>query len=448
MDNSPVLLTNYKVICNKKMLKDKKMKQIKFLIFTLLTLCTITVFGQTQNNSFEQIYKMVKQKNFFKAKETYNETKSNVSPTYQKIIEVFLDNAFGKLTESNQKIDELAREQFVSLSDSLQFALTSIKEDNSVKLYEYKEARKTTETLLDKYSKMLSTEEAESYQNNLKIWTALENQPKQMVTINESSKLQIKKDKVGMKNLTIKKDKDSLDFIFDTGANFSTVARSVAEKLKMNILSVSAEATSATGAKIPIGIAVCPEFHLGNITIQNAVFLVIDDKELSFSIPFFKYQVLGIIGFPVIEALKEIQITKDGYFIIPEKETVWNVSNMAMNGLTPLISIEGNPYIFDTGANSTTFHKPYYLANREDIEKKYKPKTIKFRSAGSKAKQKGYEIEAKLNVSDKDIVLKKVDVLKEKDTTEDGIWGRIGQDLIERFETMTLNFDQMFIKFD
>ena len=155
------------------------------MIFKLLTLCTITVFGQTQNNSFEQIYKMIEQKSFFNAKETYNETKNSVSLTYQRIIEVFLDNAFSKLTESNQKIDELAQEQFVSLPDSLQFALTSIKE--------YKEARKATETLLDKYSKMLSTEEAESYRNNLKIWTALENQPKQVVTINGSSKLEIKR---------------------------------------------------------------------------------------------------------------------------------------------------------------------------------------------------------------------------------------------------------------
>lgn len=424
------------------------MTRIKLLIFTLLALCTITIFGQTQNNSFEQIYKMIEQKNFFKAKETYNETKNCVSPTYQKIIEVFLDNAFGKLTESNQKIDELAQEQFVSLPDSLQFALTSTKEDNFVKLYEYKEARKATETLLDKYSKMLSTEEAESYRNNLKIWTALENQPKQVVAINGSSKLEIKKDKAGMKNLTITKDKDSLDFIFDTGANFSTVARSIAEKLKMNILPVSAEATSATGAKIPIGIAVCPEFHLGNIIVQNAVFLVIDDKELSFSIPFFKYQVLGIIGYPVIEALKEIQITKDGYFIVPEKETVWNVSNMAMNRLTPLVSIEDNPYIFDTGANSTSFNKPYYFANKGEIESNYKLKNIKFQSAGSKTKQKGYEINTKLNVSGKDVELKKVQLSKEDNIAVKGVWGRIGQDLIGQFESMTLNFNQMFIKFD
>ncbi len=425
------------------------MTRIKLLIFTLLTLCTITVFGQTQNNSFEQIYKMIEQKNFFKAKETYNETKNSVSPTYQKITEVFLDNAFGKLTESNQKIDELAQEQFVSLSDSLQFALTSIKEDNSVKLYEYKEARKATETLLDKYSKMLSTEEAESYRNNLKIWTALENQPKQVVTINGSSKLEIKKDKAGMKNLTITKDKDSLDFIFDTGANFSTVARSIAEKLKMNILPVSAEATSATGAKIPIGIAVCPEFHLGNIIVQNAVFLVIDDKELSFFIPFFKYQVLGIIGYPVIiEALKEIQITKNGYFIVPEKETVWNVSNMAMNRLTPLVSIEDNPYIFDTEANLTSFNKPYYFTNKGEIESNYKLKNIKFQSAGSKTKQKGYEINIKLNVSGKNVELKRVQLSKEDDITVKGVWGRIGQDLIGQFESMTLNFNQMFIKFD
>jgi predicted aspartyl protease len=252
-----------------------------------------------------------------------------------------------------------------------------------------------------------------------------------------------------MKNLSITNDNDSLDFLFDTGANFSCVARSVAEKLKMNILPYAVEAAGATGAAVPVQIAVCPEFHLGNIKIQNAVFLVLDDKQLSFSLLFIKYKVLGIIGYPVIEALKEVQITKDGYFIVPQNETVDASSNMAMYGLTPLMSIEGNPYIFDTGANKSSLNKPYYLANKEEVERKYKPKTIKVVSAGGKTKQKGYRIDAKLNVSGRDIILDKVPLTKEEVASDKkGIWGRIGQDLIEQFDVMTLNFNQMFIKFD
>ncbi|RTZ46153.1 hypothetical protein EJ377_17055 [Chryseobacterium arthrosphaerae] len=43
------------------------------------------------------------------------------------------------------------------------------------------------------------------------------------------------------------------------------------------------------------------------------------DQALSF--PQISYQINGILGFPVIEALKEVQLTQDDYFIVPEKET-------------------------------------------------------------------------------------------------------------------------------
>jgi hypothetical protein len=331
----------------------------------------------------------------------------------------------------------------------LQVALYTIKADNSVKLFEYKEAKIATEFILGNFGNILSKKEADEYRNNLTIFAAIENQPKQLITISDNTKLKIKEDKFGGKNLAVAIDNDSLDFIFDTGANFSVVVRSVAEKYKMNIIPVSIEVGTATTKKIVAQIAVCSEFYLGNIKIQNAVFLVVKDKDLSFSIPFlFKYKILGIIGYPIMAAMKEVQISKDGYLIVPEKETVFASSNMAMSGLTPLISIEGNPYIFDTGATETTFYKPYYLANRDEIETKYKIKTIRYGGAGGMVKEKGYEIDVKINVLGRDIILNKVQLSKAEFPHIKDLWGNIGVDVIGQFEKTTLNFNQMFIKFE
>ena len=398
-----------------------------------------------QDIGFEDVYQLIDQNNFFKAKDVYSTTKNSISPIHQKFIEAFLDNAFGRLTESNEKMTEL-QNQFSQFSDSLQVALYAIKADNFVKLFEYKEAKTATEFILENYENILSKEEVDDYRNNLVIWTAIENQPKQQITINGSKKLTIKEDKFGGKNLTVAIDNDSLDFLFDTGANFSVIVRSVAEKYRMNMIPVSIEVGGTK--KIFAQIVVCPEFYLGHIKIQNAVFLVVKDKDLSLSIPFFKYKILGIIGYPIMAALKEVQITKDGYFIIPEKETVFASSNMAMCGLLPIISIEGNPYIFDTGAAETTFFKPYYLANRDEIEKRYKIKTIRYAGAGGIVKEKGYEIDAKLNFFDREIILNKVQLSKAEFPYIKHLWGAIGVDVIGQFEKMTLNFNQMFIKFE
>ena len=422
---------------------------MKRTLISFLAAGLISFSGLAQQDmTFEDVYQLIDQKNTFKARDVYGTTKNSLSPVHQKFIEAFLDNSFGRLTESNEKIAEL-QNKLDQFPDSLQVALYGIKSDNSMKLFEYKEAKIATEFILENYGNILTKKEADDCRNGLVILTALENQPKQQITINGNTKLKLKEDKLGTKNLTVAvADNDSLDFVLDTAAGLSVIVRSLAEKYKMNIIPVSIETGGGSTKNIFAQIAVCPEFYLGNIKIQNAVFLVVDDKDLTFSFLFIKHKILGVIGYPIIAALKEVQLTKDGYFIVPEKETVFAGSNMAMSGLTNIISIEGNPYIFDTGSDVSSFFKPYYLANRDEIEKKYKIKTIKYASVGGKAKEKGYEIDLKLNVFDRDIILNKVHLSKEEFLYFKGVWGLIGQDVVEQFEKVTLNFNQMFIKFE
>jgi hypothetical protein len=86
----------------------------------------LNVFGQTQNTSFENLYQFIDQKDYFKAKELYSTSKDKLLPIHQKFIEAFLDNAFGKLSESNEKIAELTQGQLAQFPDSLQIALYEI----------------------------------------------------------------------------------------------------------------------------------------------------------------------------------------------------------------------------------------------------------------------------------------------------------------------------------
>jgi len=422
---------------------------MKRVLTSFLAAGLISFSGLAQQDlAFQDVYQIIYHNNPFKARDVYSTTKDNLSLVHQKFIEAFLDNAFGRLTESNEKITEL-QNKLDQFPDSLQVALYTMKVENSLKLFEYKEAKIAIEHILENYEDVLTKKAADEYRNGLTIFTAIENQPKQQITINGDQKIKLKKDIFRMKKFTVKMDNDSFDFILDSGAALSVVSRSVAEKFKMNIIPVSIEALGSNAVTVFTQIAVCPVFYLGNIKIENAVFLVIDDKDLTFGKLFFKYRVLGIIGLPIYAAFNELQMTKDGYFLVPEKETVYEgSSNMARFNLTNLISIEGNPYIFDTGSDVSSFFKPYYLANRDEIENKYKLKTIRFSSVGGSVKEKGYEIDVKLNVQGRDITLKKVHLSREDFIDMKGLWGLIGQDLIGQFEKVTLNFNQMFIKFE
>lgn len=397
-------------------------------------------------DKFNEIYHLIKQDNFFKAKELYNVYRGDLSKPYQHFVEAALSNAFNRLDESEEKINLLIKQE-KSLPDSLQFELYKLKSDNSIKLYKYKEAKNAILTILSDYREFLTDETLSNFENVLKIWTAIENSPPQKVDIQGESIIKMEKDLAGLNNLKVSRDTDSLNFIFDTGANLSTTIESVAKQLKMKIIPIDIEVNTITGSKVQAQLAVCDRLTMGHIEMHNVVFLVFPDEGLSF--PQINYQIYGILGFPVIEALKEIRITQDGHFIVPEIESTFTEnSNMAMDRLTPLIYIDKKHFTFDTGANKTMLYNNFYLENKDEIDSNYPLKKISFSGANGMAEFDGYVISQTFTIGEKEVSLENVSLLIEKIEESETVYGNIGQDIIQQFDTMILNFNQMFIKFE
>nr|WP_199156748.1 pepsin/retropepsin-like aspartic protease family protein [Pedobacter sp. ASV2] len=415
-----------------------------FMMFIMI-LIAVTSQGQVHNSAFKSIYREIKEKNFFKAKDLYNGKKGNLTVEYQYFLEAILDNAFNKTELSNQKILKIENSK-TTLPDSLMFKIWYIREDNYLKQYAYKKAKSTVETILSRYKNFLSEEERSDLNNNLKIWTALENVPPQQIAIHGGTRLKIEKDVAGLKNLKIKVGEDSINFIFDTGANISTVSASTAKRLKMKIIPADVDVDAVTGISVKADLAICKKMSLGNVIVKNAVFLVFADSALNF--PQINFQINGILGFPVIEALGEVQLTQDDYFIVPETETKINTtSNMAIDGLSPLIYIDGRHYTFDTGADHTILYETYYQENKKDIEDKYPVTKIGMGGAGGKIEYEGFKVNFMFQNQGKQILLENISLLKNK-VNKETVYGNIGQDIIRQFHTLTLNFNEMFIKFD
>jgi hypothetical protein len=53
------------------------------IVIAFLTLLSLNVWGQTKNTAFIQIYDLIEQKNFFKAKEIYDLQKKDLSDSHQ-----------------------------------------------------------------------------------------------------------------------------------------------------------------------------------------------------------------------------------------------------------------------------------------------------------------------------------------------------------------------------
>lgn len=414
------------------------------MLFALLCI-SFTGFGQTRASAFDMIYGQMKQKNFFEARTSFAAHKKKLPVEYQYFTEAVLDNAFNKPEESNLKIAKLEMLKF-SFPDSLMLKIGRIKEDNCMKQYDYAGAKKAVQGTLQQYDRLLTQDEKDDLKNNLKIWTALENEPRQKIVMNGSTRLKMEKDAAGLKNLKVDIGEGTMNFIFDTGANISTISTSAAQRLHMKIIPAAIDVDAITGISVKADLAVCKKLVLGNIIVENAVFLVFADNALSFSQ--IKYQINGILGFPVIEALKEVQLTKDDYFIVPDTETKINtVSNLAIDGLSPLIFIDGKHFSFDTGADHTILYAPFYQENKKNIDRQYQVTKISMGGAGGKIEYDGFKINHTFHILDKKIPLENVSVLTTK-INKETVYGNIGQDVIRQFNTMTMNFDQMFIRFD
>lgn len=409
-----------------------------WLLFVLL-FSTIG-YGQVSKEIFEEF----KSKNYFKAKELYEKSKSSLSKTDRLLIEAVLDNAFNRLRESDKRITKLLQQK---VPDSVALQLLRVRFDNAVKLYNYKTAAESIETILGRFATQLTETEREDFRNSLKIWNALREEPAQTVRIPGSVQQKMKTDKAGLKNLTLFTGTDSIDFIFDTGANISTITRSTANKLNMKIIPANIKVGTITGQSVQADLGVCPRLQFGDIEIRNAVFLIFEDQALH--IAPIDYQIHGIIGFPIINALREIQITKDGYFIVPRAARHKPaISNLALDGLTPLIYLDGMHFTFDSGADHTMLYQAFYERNKAAIEQMYKEDSVAFGGAGGHKKFAGYTISHTFNLQGKPVVLEKITLLKEKIKDEETVYGNIGQDLIRQFGKMTLNFGQMFIRFE
>lgn len=420
-----------------------KFKQLASIIGILVY---SNAFGQAGNASFQHLYQLLEQKDCFKAKQQFESLSADLSKPQQEYVAAVLDNAFNQLNESQQAVNALTSGK-PELPDSLLYKLYELKTDNSLKLYDYKGAKIAIVQILKDYQAFLTPSEVDDYKNSLKLWAALEEVPAQQVDIREYTNMKMVKDRIGLRNLSLVVHDTTVHFIFDTGANISTTTRSMAQRLKMQVIPADIEVNTITGKKVMADLGVCDLIQLGNIDIRNAVFLVMPDEVLN--IPQVDFQINGILGYPVIAAMKEITITKAGEFEVPIRPSMFpGPSNLAMDGLTPMICISERPYTFDTGADETILYRAFYLENKADIDKRYKLQKIKFGGAGGISEFDGFVIQHKFRILGKKVKLKRIQLLKEKVKEAETVYGNIGQDLIRHFDAMTLNFEGMFIRFE
>jgi hypothetical protein len=427
-------------------------------ISTLLICISLFVLScstQTVKESPKLLAKLdslIEHKSFFELKRLFNDNEKNLSVEKQLYYSGLIEHFFNNAAVSNQKLTELLKTDGVSYNDSMLYQVYKAKRMNHINLYEYAQAVETSQFILDHFKAIADSADFAEYENEHKIWQALKNTPKQEVIKKSDCVIPMRRDKVGLMNVITIFDTDTVNFLFDTGANFSAIKRSKAQELGMEIIEAEFYVTAATGKKVNGALAIAKEFQIADITVKNAVFLVFEDEDISF--PQIDYYPNGAIGFPVIEAFDELQFKKEGEIFIPQNAHVYSYNNLALDGLMPVLAVIYNTdtlrFNFDTGGSKSTLYKPFYEKYKAFVEKNYQVQQFSSASGGGSVEFEGYVIDSlALSVADSKATLSKLQLhINALDDAKSFIHGNFGQDYIKQFAKMIVSFKHSAVVFE
>jgi predicted aspartyl protease len=426
------------------------MRLLLYISLIFLTACSSsrTATESSSDQIYNRIEALFSDKDFFAARDLYLSQKDRLSEKQQWLCEAKIDNVFNRLSQSNERIASLFSRYGNELGPAARLQLLGLRQTNCGKLFAYGEAWAAINDILENYKTQLSADERDDYANTRKIWGALRGQPAQQVFIAESTTLPFSRDKVMLANLKVKSGNAEEDFIFDTGANLSTVTQSTARTFGMNIMpDTEIEVGAITGIKVNAQLAVCPSFRIGSIEVRNAVFIVFPDSALAF--PQIGYQINGIIGFPVIEAFGDFQITRNDQLIVNKTFVTCNEQNLALDFLTPVLRVDGDIYTFDSGARGTQLYEKYFRKHRQAIIKKYRLTSLSYGGAGGTTTSPGYYVTFSPKINGAVVAVDSVQLFRNQiNPDRQHFYGNIGQDLIGKFDKLHFNFRDMCLRFE
>lgn len=358
------------------------------------------------------------------------------------------EHLFGNPVASNEAIRLLTGKFAEVCPDSIEARMLLLHLQNDFRLFRYSSVDSVITVLRGKYTSWLGPQESADLNNFAAIVRNLLEVPAQSLERHGELNIAYKRDIASLIRIPVTMGGETEEFIFDTGANLSTISESQAKKMKLRIFDSGFGVASSSHANVESKLGLAEELRIGNAVFRNVIFIVLPDKSLRFAAGI--YKIRGIIGIPVIAQLGEVQITKDGKLISPEKESTTGLRNFGMNGNTPFVDIsfygKSHPYIFDTGAAGTIFNKRF-LQHYSDSLTDQKSRTSKVGGAGGVTEVKIISCTAlPYSFGGKTGKLKKgtIQPVSPSEVYE-SFFGIAGEDIFMEWETMTINFTTGFI---
>lgn len=365
------------------------------------------------------------------------------APADRRYIEGIIANRRGDSSRSTRLLEPLVRSG--SLKDVREQAALHALADSYAKAGAYSKAADAYIQLLRRFGPLLSDRLRQSLKGNASLFEILRNTPPQTNGRMVRSRLRIKVDPVGLSEIPVRLNGRREEFIVDTGANECVVARSIAEKLGLNISASTVPFEGIGGELAEFHVAVLPRLDLGNSVFRNVVLLVTDDENLFVNAA--RFQIRGIIGFPIVSKLGSLKFTSN-QLDVGAGSSMANWSSLYLDDMTILVAASDfggfHLYALDTGSVDTVFSARYAELNA-DMLVPSEPGVRYFSGFGGIKQAKVLKhVKTTLILGGASVNIRDLDVLSEPVGADgDDFFGIIGLDVLSRFSSYTIDFKHM-----
>jgi predicted aspartyl protease len=238
-------------------------------------------------------------------------------------------------------------------------------------------------------------------------------------------------------------------FILDTGANFSLLSESEANRLGLFVQSVDTQIGDSSGAHLGMRVAIAKDLLIGNFHLRNVAFGVLPDTQPPFAgLPVGRR---GLLGIPVLLAMQTVRWQPKGTFAFGfrPKSKHLQTANLCFEQSFPVTEVEFQHtelnFTLDTGAIHSVLSPPFAQRFPDLLKASGKKEAHQLTGVGGSASYESVLLPAvTLEVGGRAVELKPAHVLvKQSSDTSSWAAGNLGMDLLNQASTITIDFHAM-----
>jgi predicted aspartyl protease len=292
--------------------------------------------------------------------------------------------------------------------------------------------------------------EADATGRTWRLAALLAGRPRQRLAAPPSpASIAARRDPVGMNRIDMVVNGAAQDAVIDTGAGFSVLSAETARRLGIVPIEGGVDVGNSVDSTVPVRVGIADRLEIAGVVLRNVPFLIIEDEALSFALPTGRYEIKAILGLPVLRALGRVRIEADRFSVLaPAPAGTGEAQNMHgfADELYVDVALGGRPValLLDTGANRTSLTARYATANRAAVAALATRNAHTAGAGGARVQPVANWTDAPVSVGGQQLVLPVISItLPAEGTATPQLNGVLGQDVLRRFESYTLDFARM-----